>query len=82
MTVFTANTVLLHYSIRKDIAAAILHLCECITKTDREENQTWMAALPLYHFLNEDCQPFEKLERRPGKISWELSEKRVLVRSR
>ena len=53
---------------REETAQSIAMLCNCLKQ--KEQHVEWLLALPLYHFLNGSCKPFEEPELNPEKIGW------------
>lgn len=55
---------------RRETAQQIAVLCNCFI--EKKATVEWILPLPLYHFLNGSCKPFDKSEMYPDKINWEL----------
>ena len=53
---------------REETAQSIAMLCSRLKK--KLQSVEWLLALPLYHFLKGNCQPFGKPEMNPEKIDW------------
>ena len=57
---------------RLETAQSIGFLCNRLKQ--RPQSGEWLLALPLYHFLRGNCEPFGKPELNPEKIYWSLEE--------
>ena len=52
------------------MAEAISSLCNDLIKMRKFKTLAWLKAIPLYHFLQGQCHPFQKPEMNPMKIIW------------
>ena len=55
---------------KKQIADTILAFCNQLHHKTRFAKIQWLYAIPLLHFLQEVCQPFDNLELDPNEMKW------------
>ena len=56
---------------RKKAADAISQFCRQLLHKRNLHSPQWLYAIPLIHFLREDCKPFQAPELNPEKMKWE-----------
>lgn len=56
--------------VKKHVISVILSFCNQLSKTSYLSYPFWLYAVPLIHFLQGACQPFDGLQLDPEKIVW------------
>ena len=57
-------------AVKKQVTDALLQFCNHLCHHASLSNPLWLYAVPLFHFLQGRCQPFDVLELDPDKIMW------------
>lgn len=55
------------------VTNALIPFCNHLAHTKHLRKPEWLYALPLIHFLQQECIPFEKPLKNSDKIVWEES---------
>ena len=61
---------LVHLDVKKGLTDAVVSFCNELLHQTYLNQPIWLYAVPLIHFLQGACQPFEKPEQDPNKIMW------------
>ena len=59
--------------VKKRLTDTIVLFCNELLRQRFLNRPIWLYAVPLIHFLQGDCQPFDKPQQNQGKIMWPIS---------